>query len=46
MIREEIKFREEIKKEIKGFLQFNGNEDIAYPNNMGHNESSVKKKIN
>jgi hypothetical protein len=32
------------RKEIEYFLEFNENEDRAYPNLMGHNESSAKRK--
>jgi hypothetical protein len=35
--------KEEIKKEIKGFLEFNENEGII-PKLMGHNEGSGKKR--
>jgi hypothetical protein len=37
--------REEIKKEIKEFLELNENVDTSYPNLWGHSESSAKRKI-
>jgi hypothetical protein len=35
--------REEIKKEIKDFVEFN--ENIDKPKLMGHNKSNAKRKI-
>ena len=35
--------KEEIKKEIRDFLEFNENE---LPKSLGHNESSTKRKNN
>jgi hypothetical protein len=35
---------EEIKKEIKDFLEFNKDEGTTIPKLMGHNESSAKRK--
>jgi hypothetical protein len=37
--------REEIKKEIKEFLELNENVDTSYPNLWGHSESSAERKI-
>ena len=36
--------KEEIKKEIKDFLEFNGKWSHNIPKLMGHNESSPKRK--
>jgi hypothetical protein len=37
--------KEEIKKEIKGFLEFNENEGHIIPKLMGHNETVLRGKL-
>jgi hypothetical protein len=36
--------KEEIKKAIKDFLEFNENEDVSYQNLWDNNQSSAKRK--
>ena len=37
--------KEEIKKKIKGSLEFNETEDTSYQTLMGHNKTAVRGKL-